>query len=120
LEAAHEFLTPAQRAYVEHYIKLLMETFEAKVEPGTEREFIIDMDAIADRGLTSQNLLFIIPQKHNRLGTSVIIAASLTTFGGDTDIAPLAVGVATLNRCERRSLDFAGSLIPDSLPRRVL
>jgi hypothetical protein len=50
LAPAHKFLTPAQRAYVRHYINLLLEAFESDVEPGTEREFVIDMDVIADSG----------------------------------------------------------------------
>jgi hypothetical protein len=50
LAPAYDFLTPAQRAYVGHYIKSLMEALEAEIEPGTKREFIIDMDQIADLG----------------------------------------------------------------------
>jgi hypothetical protein len=50
LAPAFDFLTPAQRAYIEHYIQSLMEAFDAKLEPGTEREFVIDMDEIADLG----------------------------------------------------------------------
>jgi hypothetical protein len=48
--AAHHFLTPAQRAYVRHYINTLLEGLEAEMEPGTARQFVINMDAIADQG----------------------------------------------------------------------
>jgi hypothetical protein len=47
--AAHQFLTPAQRAYVRHYLDTLLEGLEAHMDPGTKREIVIDMDAIADR-----------------------------------------------------------------------
>lgn len=47
---AFEFLTPAQRAYVRHYLATLQGGFEAEMEPGTQFDLIIDMDAIADKG----------------------------------------------------------------------
>jgi len=48
--AAYHFLTPAQRAYVQHYVNKLLEGLEADMDPGTERQFVIDMDAVADQG----------------------------------------------------------------------
>jgi predicted nucleic acid-binding Zn-ribbon protein len=48
--AAHKFLTLAQRAYVKHYLDTLLEGLEADMNPGTEQSFMIDMDAVADRG----------------------------------------------------------------------
>jgi hypothetical protein len=48
--AAHQFLTPAHRVYVRHYLDTLLEGLEADMNPGTEREIVIDMDAIADQG----------------------------------------------------------------------
>jgi hypothetical protein len=43
-------LTPAQRNYIAHYIDTLLRGLEEDMEPGTERELVIDMDAVADRG----------------------------------------------------------------------
>ena len=48
--AACQFLTPAQRAYVRHYLDTLLSGLEEDMAPGTEREIIIDMDAIANQG----------------------------------------------------------------------
>lgn len=48
--AAHQFLTPAQRVYVRHYISTLLSGLDDEMEPGTERELAIDMDAITDMG----------------------------------------------------------------------
>jgi len=48
-EAFH-FLTSAQLAYVRHYIETLMDALDEEVSPGTEKEFFIDMDEIADKG----------------------------------------------------------------------
>jgi hypothetical protein len=48
--AAHQFLTPAQRVYVRHYLDTLLDALEEDMEPDSGREIIIDMDAIADRG----------------------------------------------------------------------
>lgn len=48
--AAFRFLTPAQLAYVRHYIDTLLNAMEEDVPPGTDREIVIDMDAIADSG----------------------------------------------------------------------
>ena len=48
--AAFRFLTPAQLAYVGHYIETLQSGLEEDIPPGTGKEIIIDMDAIADRG----------------------------------------------------------------------
>jgi hypothetical protein len=47
---ACQFLTDAQRIYVQHYVNILLEGLEADMDPGTDRELVIDMDAIADRG----------------------------------------------------------------------
>ena len=49
--AAFHFLTPAQLVYVRHYIEVLMNALDEEVPPGNEREFVIDMDEIADRGV---------------------------------------------------------------------
>lgn len=46
--SAYQFLTQAQRAYITHYVDTLVSGLNA-VEPGTERELVIDMDAIADQ-----------------------------------------------------------------------
>jgi hypothetical protein len=46
--AAYNFLTPAQCMYIKTYIDKLMEAFDFEPEPGTEQEFVIDMDAIVD------------------------------------------------------------------------
>jgi predicted nucleic acid-binding Zn-ribbon protein len=43
---AHAFLTPAQRNYVRHYVNLLDEGLDEEMEPATERELVIDMDAV--------------------------------------------------------------------------
>ena len=48
--AAYKFLTVAQRVYVKHYIDTLLESLDAEMPPGTGREFVIDMDAVADQG----------------------------------------------------------------------
>src|SRR5260370_38753674 len=48
--AAFRFLTPAQRAFIRHYLDTLLTALEEDMEPGTERELIIDMDAILDQG----------------------------------------------------------------------
>jgi len=40
-------LTTAQRAYVNHYLNTLLKGLEAEMQPGTERQFVIDMDAVA-------------------------------------------------------------------------
>ncbi len=47
---AYKFLTPGQKAYIGHYIQTLSESMDSEMEPGTEKEIIIDMDAIADLG----------------------------------------------------------------------
>jgi len=47
--AAFRFLTPAQLAYVRHYIETLMNALDEEISPGEEREFIIDMDEIAGK-----------------------------------------------------------------------
>jgi hypothetical protein len=47
-DAAHYFLTDTQRAYVQHYIATLLRGLE-ELEPGTERELIIDMDAVVNQ-----------------------------------------------------------------------
>ncbi|WP_407148038.1 hypothetical protein [Bradyrhizobium sp. ORS 86] len=44
---AFRFLTPAQLSYVRHYIDTLLNGIEAEMAPGTQREFVINMDAIA-------------------------------------------------------------------------
>jgi hypothetical protein len=44
---AFHFLTEAHVRYVKHYIATSYEAIEADLEPGTETEFVIDMDAIA-------------------------------------------------------------------------
>jgi hypothetical protein len=46
--AACHFLTPAQRAYVQHYLATLTGGLQ-EIEPGTERELIIDMDAVVNQ-----------------------------------------------------------------------
>ncbi len=46
---AYRFLTPAQRAYTTHYIDTLLNALDSEMQPGTEREIVIDMDAIADQ-----------------------------------------------------------------------
>jgi hypothetical protein len=43
-------LTPAQRAYVQHYLNTLLEGLVADMDPDTGRELVIDMDAVADQG----------------------------------------------------------------------
>ena len=48
LAAAHDFLTPAQLSYVRHYIAFCSDAFNEPIEPGTAREFVINMDQIAD------------------------------------------------------------------------
>jgi hypothetical protein len=48
--AAHKFLTSAQHTYIKHYLDTLLDGLEADMNPGTERSFVIDMDAVADRG----------------------------------------------------------------------
>lgn len=48
-EAFH-FLTEAHVRYVKHYIATYYDAIEADLEPGTEAEFVIDMDAIAKSG----------------------------------------------------------------------
>jgi hypothetical protein len=48
--AAFQFLTPAQLAYVRHYVDTLLNALDEEIGLGTDREIIIDMDAIADRG----------------------------------------------------------------------
>src|SRR5207245_6473153 len=50
--AAHQFLTSAQRNYIRHYVETLLDGLEAEMAPRSEREIIIDMDAILDRGAT--------------------------------------------------------------------
>lgn len=47
-KAAYNFLTNAQRAYVQHYLETLLIALE-EIEPGTERELVIDMDAVANQ-----------------------------------------------------------------------
>ena len=44
---AFHFLTAAHVRYVKHYISTYYESIDADLEPGTETEFVIDMDAIA-------------------------------------------------------------------------
>jgi hypothetical protein len=44
---AFHFLTEAHVRYIKHYIATYYEAIEADLEPGTETEFVIDMDAIA-------------------------------------------------------------------------
>jgi hypothetical protein len=47
-DAAHCFLTDAQRAYVQHYLATLLGGLEELV-PGMERELVIDMDAVVNQ-----------------------------------------------------------------------
>ena len=47
-DAAHTFLTGAQRAYVHHYLATLIGGLE-EIEPGTELELVIDMDIVAEQ-----------------------------------------------------------------------
>lgn len=47
---AFHFLTEAHVRYVKHYISTYYEAINADLEPETEKEFIIDMDAIAKSG----------------------------------------------------------------------
>lgn len=47
--AAYRFLTDAQRAYVQHYIAMLVDGLE-EIQPGTQRELVIDMDAAVKQG----------------------------------------------------------------------
>jgi hypothetical protein len=47
---AYRFLTPAQEAYIKHYLDTLLGGLEGEMEPGTERDLVIDMDAIANQG----------------------------------------------------------------------
>lgn len=49
---AFHFLTEAHVRYVKHYIATYYEAIDADLEPGTDKEFVIDMDAIAkmDKG----------------------------------------------------------------------
>jgi hypothetical protein len=47
--AAHKFITSAQRKYISHFLETLLAGLEADMKPGTEREFVIDMDAVADQ-----------------------------------------------------------------------
>lgn len=46
---AHNFLTPAQRRYVGHYMNTLMQAFKTDMEPNTEKQIVIDMDELADQ-----------------------------------------------------------------------
>ena len=46
---AYRFLTPAQKAYVTHYLDTLLNALDEEMQPGTEREIVIDMDAVADQ-----------------------------------------------------------------------
>jgi hypothetical protein len=48
---AYEFLTQAQRAYAGHYVDTLTDALQAPMEPGTQRELTIDMDAVIDQGV---------------------------------------------------------------------
>lgn len=48
--AAHKFMTPAQRNYIRHYVDTLLGGLDEEMEPGTERELVIDMDAVVDWG----------------------------------------------------------------------
>jgi hypothetical protein len=41
-----QFLTDAQRHYVRHYIETFLNAFEQDMEPNTEREIVLDMDAV--------------------------------------------------------------------------
>jgi hypothetical protein len=43
---AYALLTPAQLNYVRHYMSVLDEALNQDMENGTEREFVIDMDAV--------------------------------------------------------------------------
>jgi predicted nucleic acid-binding Zn-ribbon protein len=47
-DQAYQFLTDAQRAYVRHYVSTLLGGLD-KLEPGTERKLVIDMDAVVDQ-----------------------------------------------------------------------
>lgn len=44
---AYHYLTDAHGRYIKHYISTYFEAIEANIEPGTEKEFVIDMDAVA-------------------------------------------------------------------------
>lgn len=48
--AAFRFLTSAQLTYIRHYVETLQSGLEEDITPGTGKEIVIDMDAIADRG----------------------------------------------------------------------
>jgi hypothetical protein len=46
----HNFLTPTQRNYVRHYLDTLLGALDEEMEPSSEREVVIDMDAIISQG----------------------------------------------------------------------
>jgi hypothetical protein len=43
---AHTFLTPAQRKYVRHFINMVVDALDAEMAVSTERELVLDMDAV--------------------------------------------------------------------------
>ena len=47
---SHAFMTPTQRNYVRHYLDTLLGALDEEMEPSSEREVVIDMDAIIEQG----------------------------------------------------------------------
>jgi DNA-directed RNA polymerase subunit RPC12/RpoP len=92
--AAHQFLTDTQRAYVKHYISTLLSGLE-ELEPGTERELIIDMDAVVNQAGNQPRPEFFTRLRPSRLATPAINVGTSTTYGAGTVIVPHADGATT-------------------------
>jgi len=48
-QAAHHFLTAAQRKYIQHYVNTLILALQEEMAPHTEKQVVIDMDSIVDQ-----------------------------------------------------------------------
>ena len=47
--SAFQFLTPAQKRYTQHFIRTILQASEIDLEPNSEKELVIDMDAVIDQ-----------------------------------------------------------------------
>ncbi len=50
-EAAHKFLTEAQKRYVTAYVNTIVDAMQKQMDPDSTQEIVVDMDALADQSV---------------------------------------------------------------------
>ncbi len=50
-DTAHKFLTDAQKRYVTAYVDTIVDALQESMRPGSTKEIVIDMDALADQSV---------------------------------------------------------------------